>query len=297
LTKIMKLVCIQLILVLAANALCQRPLGYRAEIAAWRGKHEADLKSDTSWLTLAGLFWLKPGKNTIGAGPGYDVQLTSSFTQGKFGELDLHDAIGTLTVENGVTATVAGDPVTRVDLVWDEKTKPPVVRTGTQSLSLIKRGERYAIRLRDTNSDVRSNFTHEKWFPADPRYRIKARFERYPEPADVLVPNVLGENFKEKAPGLLHFRLGGKSFTLQPVIEEDHLFIIFKDLTSKTTTYGAGRFLYAAYPTDGDTVILDFNKAENPPCAFTAFATCPLPPRQNRLPVAIPAGEKRYGNH
>ncbi|HVE56713.1 MAG TPA: DUF1684 domain-containing protein, partial [Pyrinomonadaceae bacterium] len=134
--------------------------------------------------------------------------------------------------------------------------------------------------------------------PVDKDYKIKAKFEAFDVPKEVLIPNVLGGNFKMKSPGILRFKLNGKKYALEPVLEEgsDKLFIIFRDATSRAETYGAGRFLYAEKAENGK-VILDFNKAENPPCAFTSFATCPLPPPQNRLEVEIKAGEKRYGNH
>src|SRR5205085_359946 len=131
------------------------------------------------------------------------------------------------------------------------------------------------------------------WFPIDDSYKVTAIFEQLDTPKEILIPNVLGSSFKMKSPGTLKFKIGGKAYSLQPVEEGDHLFIIFRDLSSKTETYGAGRFLYADKPVNG-RVTLDFNKSENPPCAFTSFATCPLPPPQNRLDVAINAGEKRY---
>jgi uncharacterized protein (DUF1684 family) len=132
-----------------------------------------------------------------------------------------------------------------------------------------------------------------KWFDFDRRYRVVAKFERFPEEKEILVANVLGGNFRMKSPGILTFRLRGRRYSLQPVTEGDKLLIVFRDLTSRSETYGAGRFLYAK-PDEKGRVVLDFNKAENPPCAFTTFATCPLPPPQNRLRIRIPAGEKRF---
>lgn len=267
---------------------------YTKTIEKWRADHEADLRSEGNWLTVAGLSWLKEGKNTVGAGDTFDVALTDSFTGGKFGEIDFSKGVATLTVEPGVEASSNGQKVTTLVLDSDEKGKPTRVTVGTQTFYLIKRVDKYGIRLKDNNSKARREFKGEHWYKPHPRYKVTATYEQYPQPKDVLIPNVLGTSFKEKAPGLLRFKIAGKQYTLEPVIEDDHLFIIFKDLTSKTTTYGAGRFLYAAMPKNGK-VELDFNKAENPPCAFTVFATCPLPPKQNRLNVSIPAGELR--NH
>jgi uncharacterized protein len=270
---------------------------YQGEIEKWRVDHEAELKTDNGWLTVAGLFWLKDGVNTIGAGSGYDIELTENF-KGKFGEINFQTGKAILKVENGVEALTDGKPISELELVSDEKGKPTAIQTGSQTFYLIKRENRFGIRLKDKNSKERTNFTGLKWFPIDEKYKVEAKFEAFAEPKEVLIPNVLGGNFKMKSPGVLRFKLNGKKYALEPVLEEgsDDLFIIFRDATGKTETYGAGRFLYAKKPENGK-VILDFNKSENPPCAFTSFATCPLPPPQNRLNVEIKAGEKRFGDH
>jgi uncharacterized protein (DUF1684 family) len=288
---------IGLVLLLAVSAVGQKK-NYAHEIKTWREKHEVELKKDNGWLTVVGLFWLKEGTNTVGAGDGYDVELTSNFKRGRFGEINFHDGKAILTVAPGIDAMSGGKPFTSGELVSDDPGKPTVVTIGSQSFYLIKREEHYGIRLKDANSVARSSFTHLDWYPSDPKYRVTAKFEKYATPKEVLIPNILGGIFKMRAPGLLKFKINGRSVSLEPVVEdgeENTLFIIFRDQTSRTTTYAAGRFLYADMP-KGDTTILDFNKAENPPCAFTTFATCPLPPQGNRLDIAIPAGEKRYAH-
>jgi uncharacterized protein len=271
---------------------------YTSEIEKWRAAHETELKAENGWLTVAGLFWLKDGANTIGAGAGFDIELTENFRQGKFGTIDFQNGKAVLKVESGIEALTEGRQVSEIELVSDEKGKPTVIQTGSQTFYLIKREDRFGIRLKDKNSKERVNFTGLKWFPVDEKYKVKAKFEAFDAPREVLIPNVLGGNFKMKSPGVLRFKLNGKKYALEPVLEEgsDELFIIFRDATSKTETYGAWRFLYAKKAENGK-VTLDFNKSENPPCAFTAFATCPLPPPQNRLDAEIKAGEKRYGNH
>jgi len=271
---------------------------YVKSIEKWRAQHEAELKTDNGWLTVAGLFWLKDGVNTIGAGVGFDIELTENFKQGKFGEINFRNGKAVLKVENGVEALTDGKIVSEIELISDETGKPGAIQTGSQTFYLIKREDRFGIRLKDKNSKERINFTGLKWFPVDEDYKIKAKFEAFDVPKEILIPNVLGGNFKMKSPGVLRFKLNGKKYALEPVLEEgsDELFIIFRDATSRTETYGAGRFLYAKRAENGK-VILDFNKSENPPCAFTSFATCPLPPPQNRLEVEIKAGEKRYGDH
>ncbi len=199
-----------------------------------------------------------------------------------------------MTVAGGVEATCDDKPVSTIDLVSDEKGKPTEIRVGSQMFYLIRREDRFGIRLKDNQSKARLAFKGLNWFPVDESYRVPAHLEAFPEPKELMVPNVLGGHFKMKSPGRLRFALHGKEYSLQPVLNDDgSLFIIFRDATNSNETYSAGRFLDADKPVDGQTT-LDFNKATNPPCAFTPYATCPLPPDGNDLPVAIKAGEKRY---
>ena len=267
---------------------------YVKSIEKWRSDEERDLKKEDGWLTLAGLFWLKDGVNTVGVGSDFDVRLTNNFKGGKFGEITFKDGTATLKVEEGVEAQGDDKNVTNIQLVSDEQGKPTKIRTGTQTLYMIKREDRYGIRLKDSNSKARLNFKGSNWFPVDETYKVKAQFEASPEAKEVMIPNVMGGFFKMKSPGMLKFNLKGKDCSLQPVEDDDGtLFIIFHDRSNETDTYKAGRFLHADKAVNGETV-LDFNKAENPPCAFTSFATCPLPPPQNDLEVEVKAGEKRY---
>jgi uncharacterized protein (DUF1684 family) len=279
-------------LVLIAATACAQNV-YSRKVEKWRNNHQKDLLSDDGWLTVAGLFWLKDGVNIVGSGEGFDVQLTRSFKQGKFGEIDFNNGAATLRVAEGVEATSGGKAISSIDLVSGDSGQPTIVRSGSQSFFLIKREDKYAIRVKDKNNPARTNFRGLKWYPVNPAFRVTADFEAFPQPKEVLIPNVLGSNFKMKSPGILRFKFRRKDYSLQPVEDEGKLFIIFRDLTSKTETYGAGRFLYADKAVNGK-VVLDFNQAENPPCAFTEFATCPLPPPQNRLDTEIKAGEKRY---
>lgn len=289
----MKTKSIMLAMLLVSVASAQEQLSYAQLIEKWRGEMETSLKKETGWLTVAGLFWLREGTNSVGAGEAFDVRLTDNFKQGKFGEIDFKNGVATLRVEKGVEAQADGNNISTTNLVSDEKGKPTEIRTGSQTLTLIKREDRFGIRLRDSNSEARRNFKGRHWFPIDESSKVTARLEAWPEPKEIMIPNVLGGNFKMKSPGLLKFTLNGKEASLQPVTEEDQLFIIFGDGSNRNETYKAGRFLYADMPVNGE-VVLDFNKAYNPPCAFTPFATCPLPPAQNKLEVEIKAGEKRY---
>lgn len=285
-------------LIFALSFFANAQKDYTRKIEKWRGERENELKSEDGWFTLAGLFWLKDGVNTIGAGDGFAISLTENFKKAKFGEIIFQNGVARLKVEKGIEAINEGKNISEIELISDEKGKPTVIQTGSQAFYLIKREDRFGIRLKDKNSRERANFSGLKWFPVDKNYRITAKFEAFEAPKEVLIPNVLGGSFKMKSLGVLKFKFKGKEYSLQPVLEaeSERLFIIFKDLTSKTETYGAGRFLYAEKARNGK-VVLDFNRAENPPCAYTSFATCPLPPLQNRLSVEIKAGEKRYLNH
>ena len=270
---------------------CSDNSAYRSEIDKWRVDHEADLRKEDGWLGLAGLFWLKDGVNTIGPGARFDVSLTGNFKENKFGEIDFHDGKATLKVALGVDATADGKPVTAIGLASDDPGPATTIKTGGQTFYLIKREDRYGIRLKDAESPARKNFAGEHWFPVDEKYRVTAAFEPFENPEEIEIPNVLGGTFKMKSPGVVRFKLNGMDLSLQAVEEnEKELFFIFKDSTSKNETYQAGRFLYTDRPVNGQ-VVLDFNKAENPPCAFTEFATCPLPPPQNVLNFEIKAGE------
>lgn len=285
-------IILAIVLVFLTSARAQTD--YIKAVEKWRSEEENDLKKETGWLTVAGLFWLKDGINTVGAGPDFDVRLTSNFKQGRFGEIDFKNSVAALKVEKGVEAQSDGKSISTIDLVSDEKGKPTEIRTGSQTFFLIRREDRFGIRLKDSKSKARLAFQGQHWFPIDESYKVTARFEAFPEPTEVMVPNVLGGKFKMKSPGTLKFALKGKECSLQPVEEDDgKLFIIFGDKSNLSETYKAGRFLYADKAVNGEAV-LDFNKAENPPCAFTPFATCPLPPPGNNLDVEIKAGEKRY---
>jgi len=262
----------------------------RDETREWRLAHEGEIKADNGWLTVSGLFWLKPGVNTLGSAPDQNIVLPASANAEKVGSLEMSQAGVILRVAEGVTVLVNDETVREYEMTFTSEKPPESFRVGALILSAIKRGDRVGLRVRDLNSRLRNEFKGLHWFPIRESYRVTADFLPDSEPKEITIMNVLGDELKMKSPGLLSFKLNGKSFQLRPVIEDDKLFILFRDRTAGKSTYGAGRFLYAEMPKDGK-VVLDFNRAENPPCAFTPYATCPLPPRQNRLPIAIPEGE------
>jgi hypothetical protein len=179
----------------------------------------------------------------------------------------------------------------------DTSDHPTVVRVGDLSLTAIQRTTKIGIRLRDPNAAARRDFKGTAWFPPDRAWRVTARWVALPTPKKISIANILGMTDGEDCPGYAQWTREGKVLRLEPVLEDNLLFFMFKDATNAHETYGAGRFLYAESPKRNGEVILDFNRAHNPPCAFTGWATCPLPPPQNRLPIAVNAGEKMYGSH
>jgi uncharacterized protein (DUF1684 family) len=271
---------------------------YRAEVQRWRADREARLKADGGWLTLAGLFWLNEGPNRFGTDPAGDIVLPEGSTPAKAGVFELREGQVTVALLPGADGRLAGRPVSgALAMQSDASGSPDVLEMGTLSLNVIKRGERYGIRLKDKNSAVRRGFLGLRWFDVQEGYRVDARWVSHRQPKPVRVPNVLGQTETLPSPGYAEFTLGGKAVRLDGVLEDPHaeqLFFILRDQTSGKETYGAGRFLYAELPKAG-RVVLDFNKAYNPPCAFTPYATCPLPPPQNWMPVRVEAGELAYG--
>ena len=272
--------------------LAQSP--FQVENQKWREKREAELKSEDGWLTVAGLFWLKEGSNTFGTSSNLSIVLPIGSAPARIGTLELANGVVTLKSAPGIMVLVDGKPVSEFEMRFDGEKPPAPFTVASLKMSVIKRGERYGLRVRDKNSAARREFKGLRWFPARESYRVTASFIPDPQAKEIIIMNVLGDELKMKSPGMLSFELNGKKYQLRPVVEDDKkLFILFKDRTAGKTTYGAGRFLYADLPKDGK-VVLDFNRAENPPCAFTLFATCPLPPRQNFLPIAIAAGEMDF---
>ena len=267
---------------------------YTALIEKWRVESEGKLKSDTGWLTVAGLFWLKEGNNTFGSAAGNAIVLPAGVPAHAGTFRRTGKQIG-VVVNKGVTITLRGQPVTKLDaLVNDENAKEDVLVMGDVSLLVIDRGTKIGIRMRDKNSHLRKDFTHKTWFPVQPKYRVVAKFIPQPERV-VRIPNMVNELEDHKAIGLTEFVLDGQTYRLEPVVSGTELFYIFKDKTAGKQTYGAGRYLYSEMPKDGH-VVIDFNKAYNPPCVFTPYATCPLPLKHNQLPIPIPAGELKYGH-
>ena len=282
-----------LLLALLGAAELVQPSSYRAEIEKYRQHRLDELTAPNGWLAVRGLFWLKEGDNLAGSDPASDIKMPARVPK----------RVGVFTLNAG-KVIFTPDHAAHVQ-VADKHADGPTELTGGESgavvssrvsLFVIRRGDRVGLRMLDPDSRARRAFPGLRYFPLNSAYRFRAKFVAYPKLKEVPVPNVLGQLVPMESPGYVEFVAGGKTYRLEPVYEtskHEDLFFIFKDLTSKTDTYEAGRFLHTPLPVNG-IVDLDFNRAYNPPCAFTEFATCPLPTKENQLPLAIRAGELRY---
>lgn len=270
---------------------------YQNEIEDWHQNRVKSLKSENGWLNIVGLFWLKEGENTFGSGKGNAVIFPEGKADEKMGAFILNDSIVSLKVNFGANVQVNNQSYTK-GIVFKGKEEKPVIMTH-KSLQwfIIKRGKRYGVRLRDIESDALKSFTHIDRFPVQNAWRIIATYETPVVPKTIPIHDVIGLTTETPFGGTLYFEIEGKKFKLDATLEGEDLFIVFADETNGNETYGGGRFLYAKKPISGDAVVLDFNKAYNPPCCFTNYATCPLPSAQNKLSVKVTAGEKSYGKH
>ena len=260
---------------------------YVTEIQQWQKKRAERLQAEDGWLSLVGLHWLKEGEN--------DIPLAKAA-----GKLVMKN--GAVTLKPAAAMTIDDKPVTAPAALRDDSSEqgPTVVRAGTARFQIIKRGPRYGLRIKDSEAETRTKFKGLEYYPIDPKWRVEARFEPYNPVKKIPITDVTGMTSDAPSPGALVFTVDGKEYRLDPILEEGEsdYFIIFRDQTSRDTTYPAGRYLYATPPGKDGKVIVDFNKAYNPPCSFTPYATCPLPPLQNRLPLRVEAGEKKYaGGH
>ncbi|HWS73346.1 MAG TPA: DUF1684 domain-containing protein, partial [Thermoanaerobaculia bacterium] len=262
-------------------ATAAKPMSLEQEIDQWHATRRASLTREDGWLSLVGLEWLNPGDNEVKLPANPPV--TTHFI--------LKDGKVAMTQPSGKGAPM----VLRDDT--DPK-GPQVVHIGSFRFNVIRRGEKFGIRMKDANAKTRTEFKGLQYFPANPKWRVEAKFQPFNPPKKVTIANVLGMTSEEVAPGELVFTVDGKEYRIEPILEqgETDFFIIFKDATSGKETYPAARYVYAKPPGPDGKVVIDFNKSYNPPCAFTPYATCPLPPQQNRLPFAIDAGEKKYAS-
>jgi uncharacterized protein (DUF1684 family) len=275
---------------------------YRASVASWRAERRERLLSETGWLTITGLNWLDPGDNPFGTDSTNTVVLPAGTAPPRAGVIRMNEREGQVLVtvhpDSGVDVRLDGEPVGTRPLATDASGEPDVLRLGRLSFWVIERGGGYAIRIRDPESPLRAGFTGIDAYPVDPEYRVTGTLEGDGTVREMAIPNFLGYTSTGFTPGPVAFSLLGTACTLLPIVDgptDSTLFFVFEDETSGTETYGGGRFLYAGLDPEG-RVVLDFNKAYNPPCAFNPHTTCPLPPVGNRLPLPVRAGEMDYAH-
>ena len=269
---------------------------YTKATERWRAERLEEINGEDGWTTLVGLFWLNEGPNKFGSDPSNEIILPRSNARKFAGSIRLDNGVVTLEAKPDAGITSDGNAASTLVLQSDGDGKPTVLKLGSLKLFVIKRGEKLGLRVKDKQNPARVQFAGLGYFPVDLQWRLDAKFEPYDPPKIVPIVNVLGMVDNMTSPGALVFEVSGKTYRLDPVLEKGskQLFIIFGDKTTGKETYGAGRYLYADPAGADGKVVVDFNKAHNPPCAFTKFATCPLPPRQNRLAIRVEAGEKKY---
>lgn len=274
------------------------------DLQQWRSARAKKLSAPDGWLTLVGLEWLKPGKNSVGLAADSGVRLKGhapehlAVIEVAGGQLKLIAPTGGFPAR----LLVDGKPAQEGPIQADDE-RPSVLQDENLTLVVLHRGDKYALRIKDAESPTRTGFKGLHWYAPEAKYRVTAKWIPFVPAHTEKIPTIIGTTLDMPAPGLAEFTIDGKTVQIEPVLEEPNakeLFFILRDATSHTTTYEAARFLYAGMPSNGldkpGTIVLDFNRLQNPPCAYTPYATCPLPPYINRLAISIPAGEQRYSH-
>lgn len=282
-------------LAVSANPPVVQTSTYQQDYAKWR--KALDESRRKNWLTLVGLFWLREGNNRVGGDQNDEVPLPADKAPAQVGVIEFHDGKAVFTALPSVHVTSDDKPVQTIELKPDTTDKPTVLQLGDLRMHMIQREQKFGMRIKDMHSPSLAEFKGTEFYPLSDSYVVEATFIPYDKPRKVAIPTVLGQDATMDSPGEVEFTLHGEKVRLQALTEgSPELTFIIKDKTSGHGTYPAGRFLDTGAPKDGK-VLIDFNRAYNPPCAFTAYATCPLPPKQNWLPLAVEAGEKYSGHH
>lgn len=267
------------------------------EIEAWRSGRHASLQRPDGWLSLVGLVWLEPGENGVGSAEQNRVRLPDS-SPPRVGALRLDEGVVVFEAEPGADATIDGEPATTAELRTDADGETTEVHVGPVHFYIIVRQDRFGVRIKDSQAAPLLAFEGMESFPVDLQWRLSARFLPYDPPRAIQVPDILGNIGEQESPGALELTIDGETHALDtlPGGDDGSFFLVFGDTTNGHETYGGGRFLYTDPPAEDGTVVVDFNRAYNPPCVFSPYATCPLPPTQNKLDLAIRAGEKSYSD-
>jgi uncharacterized protein len=285
----------------AQTAVTSAESEWRQDLDTWRTMRAKQIDAPGGWLTLVGMEWLKPGANSVGAAADNQIHVHAQAP----------DHIGLFTVSGKTVQLLSiaggfppdleinGQPAREGPLAVGAR--PSVIRWHALSMVVVDRGSRYALRIEDADSPTRKGFHGLNWYAPDPQFSVEASWIPYTPPHIEKIPTVIGTTLDLPAPGVAEFTLGDQKLTLEPVLETldaKTLLFILSDATGKQATYAGGRYLHAPFPDHGldkpGKLILDFNRLENSACAYTSYASCPLPPVKNRLPVAIEAGEKRF---
>lgn len=282
-----------------AEQAAAREAVFAAEQKAWRDERVSTLTQPEGWTSLIGLHWIDPGSHYLGSDADNGIRLAMG--PAHLGLLHMKSGHVRFVPERGAAVTLDGAPLTgsatlRVD---DDPAGPSKLGfdEGKGVATVIKRGDRYALRVKHADAPTRTGFKGIDYWPLDAKWQVPARFIAHPPGKTIAIANIIGTTDEVPNPGVVEFERDGKTFRLEALDEGDNqLFLVFADRTSGHGSYGAGRFLYAALPDAQGRVMLDFNHSYNPPCAFTSFATCPLPPPENRLDLAVNAGEKSYSH-
>jgi len=294
--------CIRLLVIAGLTFIvagCATPASPPKDWVAWQARRTESIGGPNGWTTLVGLHWLNEGKNSAGRAFVNQVVLPSDGVPAFLGAFTRNGDAVTFDAAPDADARVLGEKVSHIELMTDGKPNPTQLQIGLISIVVIQRGDRIGLRVRDPDSPARRDFKGLRWFPYDPAWRLAGRFVPYAEPQKLRVPDVTGATQEFGSPGVIVFSAQGAEHRLVVARDagESDFFVMFRDETSGRSTYPAGRFLAVSKPDAGGNVVIDFNRAYTPPCGFTAFATCPLPPEENWLKLAVKAGELKPANH
>ena len=279
-----------------SSQVIQDPAAYIASVQQWQLDRLEGLKGKDGWLNLAGIYWLREGLQTFGSDTANDIVFPEK-AEAFIGHLMLKDDSVHIQVTDEAELFYEGERVSELDLSYDTSGEPSYITHGDFAWYIMKRHTSLAIRLRDYKNPAIKALDHIPCYPIDPAYVVEAELIPFEEVKTITVPTPFQDYTQDyKCPGELHFKLKGQKLTLLPFISGEKYFIILADETSGLETYGGGRFMYTS-PDSTGRIILDFNKAYNPPCAVTPFAACPMPPRENQLPLELKAGEKSIDIH
>ncbi|HTK81669.1 MAG TPA: DUF1684 domain-containing protein [Bacteroidota bacterium] len=275
---------------------------HKKEIEEWQKTRDTRLRGDQGWLTLCGLFWLKEGENKMGTDTTGVVVFPKDKAPAYAGSLWLENGNVRLEAPKNSEITLKDSTVTSMKMESDKDSgvDPTILSLRTLTFQIIYRNGQIGVRVKDRKNPLRLNFTGMEYFPIDPKWRFDAKFEPYNPPKILPIATMIGTTDKDTCPGAIVFTVDGKEMRLEPVMEQgttDQFFIMYSDETSGKETYGMGRQLYSSLPDSNNHLVIDFNKGYNWPCVFTEYATCPIPPRQNHLPLRVEAGEKMFHGH